>query len=292
MGALSRPLLTLLALALACQPVAEPSSWPDQTVDGHKGDGGARPVALAAELTGTWALATDWSTCVTIGKPFENRTRKLLRVQMSQEGHRVHEVRRVCSIQTTPLLGMVTVIPDPVIAAIGALQVESLLFWNGPGQSYLGGVDAQLFGVKLDDPIADALPGKSDPDDPRIVDNDGDGEPGATLLVGAACKIHVVQRAISALDGVVQADGRIRGTGMHATQQVVLSATSPICATPFTTVPNDSGNQFTLVRVDAGGLKLDSDGDGDVSCAEIIAAQHQLIEWREPDNSLCQDPPG
>ena len=290
---MSRPLLVALGclLPLACQPVADPSHWPEQHLDVASGDGSAPPVALTAELTGTWALATDWSTCVTIGKPFENRTRKLLRVEMSQQGHRVHELRRVCSIQTTPLLGLVTVIPDPVIAAIGPLHVESLLFWNGPGQSFLGGVDAQLFGAKLDDPISDALPGKSDLSDPRIVDSDGDGEPGATLLVGAACKIHVVQRAISTLDGVVQTSGRIAGQGMHATQQVVLSATSPICSTTFTTAPNDSQNQFTLMRVDAGGLNLDSDGNGDVSCAEIIAAQGQLIAWREPDNAHCEASP-
>ena len=224
---------------------------------------------------------------MTIGKEFDNRTRKLLRVQLSQQGHRVFEKRTVCSMLTTPLLGLTTVIPPAVIAGIGTLEVESLLFWNGVGQSYLGGVDVQLFGVQLDDPIADALPGKGDLDDPRIVDSDKDGKPGATLKVGSACEVHVVQRAISVLDGVIAAPGRIVGTGMHATQQVVLSATSSICASNFSTRPNDPHNQFVLVRVDAGGLNLDTDGDGDVSCAEIIAAQAQFITWTEPDNAAC-----
>ena len=78
---------------------------------------------------------------------------------------------------------------------------------------------------------------------------------------------------------------------MHATQQIVLTATSPICGTPFGTEPNDPHNQFSLVRVDKDGLDFDGDGDGDVSCAEIIAAQQQLISWREPDNSRCEQSP-
>jgi hypothetical protein len=141
----------------------------------------------------------------------------------------------------------------------------------------------------------DTLPGKDDLSDPRIVDSDGDGKPGATLKVGNACDVHVLQRAISALDGVVEAPGRIVGQGMHATQQVVLSATSSICAAKFKTRPNDAHNHFVLVRVDGDGLDLDSDADGHVSCAEIIAAQGQFVTWREPDNAACalsNDPPG
>ncbi len=285
---------SLLAACVACQPVAGPPTWSAQQVDA-KVSGDTIPVALSTELTGTWALATDWATCVKIGKEWDNRTRKLLRVVLSQQGHRVVEKRQVCSIMTTPLLGLTTTFPPGVIKGIGPLHVESLLFWNGVGQSYLGGVDAQLFGVQLDDPIADALPGKSDLDDPRIIDSDGDGKPGATLKVGGACEVQVVQRALSALDGVVEAPGRIVGQGMHATQQVVLSASMPICGTAYTTRPNDAENHFVLVRVDAGGLNLDANKDGHVSCPEIVAAQEQFITWNEPNNTVCNDsndPPG
>lgn len=285
---IARALGALLALLAACQPVPEASEYREQVrPDAVSALADIGAVALPGVLTGTWAMATDWSTCVTVGKVFETRTRKLLRVEMSRQGHRVLEKREVCATWITPVLGLGTTLGPGVIGGIGALDVQSLMLAEGVGQSYVGGPEVQLYGLKMADPLLEPMPGKGDVDDPRIWDSDGDGHIGATLKVGPSCEVRVVQRAISSVSGTIDASGRITGQGVHFSEQVVLEATSALCAQAYQTAPNDAHNRFVMLRVDKGGVGLDASGDGEVSCAEIVAGMGGYVSWLDVDDTRC-----
>lgn len=265
------------------------------------GDSGALPSDASATnsdtasgtasgtATGTWAMATDWSTCVHIGESrFELRSYKLLHVEVQQVGYVWKETRKVCSVVNTALLGQVTVFPPAVIQSLATQQIMSTVTGVGEGQFYSGGLDIQLLGVKLTEPATEAMP--SSPGDPRVVDSDGDGKPGATLLVGQLCQIYAANRALSQVHGQWVKPGRIEGGAIHDTTQVALASTSSFCESAFPTLPNHPHHAFVLQRVDGEGLNLDSDGDGAVSCAEIIAQQTQVITWRQADAARCATP--
>lgn len=239
-----------------------------------------------ASASGTWAMATDWSTCVAIGEVrFELRTYKLLRVQVQQVGTVWRERRTVCSVINTPLLGQTTVFSPQIIQSYAPQELTSSATGNAVGDRYYGALDLQLFGAKLSEPLTEPMPTSSG--DPRVVDSDGDGHPGGTLLVGALCQLYAANRALSQVVGEFVAPGRIEGGALHDTTQVALGSSSSFCAQAFATVPNQPHNAFVMARVDAAGLGLDSDGDGEVSCAEITAGQTQIIQWRPADAARC-----
>lgn len=279
-------------LALAgCEPAATESGFANQETDagGSGADtSGAQDAAVATSMSGRWLLATDWSTCVTIGgPPVELRTRKLLLVDMTHKGHKIDEIRTVCSVETTPLIGLKTLVPKEVAQGTGKLPISATIFDEGEGGSYSSGAEVQLWGAKLMDPLADAMPTVDDPNDPRLVDTDGDGKPGATLRIDGICEIYVTQRAVATVVGTVDDKGRIVGEGLHTTEQHVLKATKPICAQKYTTAPNDPHNKFVMQRAsDQAGL--DTNKDGQIDCDELIAGQAKVTTWIEPENDRCK----
>ncbi len=290
-------LATLLgagALAVGCGEIApEPGEFDAVYRDGSSdlpGDATASGGDASGEsATGTWAMATDWSTCVHIGEArFELRTYKLVRVEVEEVGPVWRERRTVCSVVNTALLGQITVFSPAVIQSYVEQTVLSTFSGHGKGQIYNGGLDIQLLGVKLTEPATDAMP--SGPGDPRVVDSDGDGKPGGTLLVGQLCQVYAANRALSQVHGQWVGPQRIEGGAVHVTNQVALASSSSFCETAFPTLPNQPHNVFALQRVDGAGLNLDSNGDGNVTCAEIIAQQTQLITWRPADATRCATP--
>lgn len=286
-------ILAACAWLMGCEPAPTDGLFVAQELDagGASADGsGNADVAASSGMTGQWLLATDWSTCVTIGgPPVELRTRKLLLVEMVHKGHRIKEQRTVCSVETTQLIGLKTLVPKAVAQAGGTMAIEATIFSEEEGGSYSSEAEVQLWGAKLKDPLADPMPTVDDAQDPTLVDTDGDGKPGATLRIDGICDIYVTQRAVATVVGTVDKDGNITGEGLHTTEQHVLSATKPICAQKYTTAPNDLHNSFLLGRGSSYG-GIDTSGDGVVDCDELIAGQSKLVKWIEPDDQRCKKP--
>ena len=82
-------------------------------------------------------------------------------------------------------------------------------------------------GIHLEDPANDELP--TDPNDPRIADDDHDGKPGITVHVDAGPALngdlYIARRERFAYDVKEQADRSLRGTVTDKSEQLIIGAT-------------------------------------------------------------------
>ena len=279
---------TLLLTLAACDPAVTPSGFDAQTFDVAANDAvvlGGDATTTSADLTGTWALVTDWSTCVAIGDSIELRNYELSRVEIVQDGVQLREAREDCTVVNTPLLGLVTVIPQPAVDSANPMYSAAFVPAKGPGAPYIGGVEVQTWGLKFANPETDTMP--VDAEDTHVVDSDKDGHPGVTLKVGGVCELYAVQRAIMVRTGQMDADGSFSGGGARHVVQLPLGSSQGFCAQAFTTISNQTTNHWRMVRVDKQGMNLDQDGDGKVSCNEIVQNQALYTSWLEPDSARC-----
>ena len=279
------------ALLAGCEPEPTDGVFPDRDVaqadanGGSDGTGGGDTVT-AGGFSGQWAMVAEWSTCVKVVDELETRAWRLLLVDIEHANNRMSEKRTLCDLRLTPILGLPTVVPQPVIDAHPVMQVESVVLGGqGVGAAYAGGSEVQRFGIEFPtDPLGEPMPTKLDIDDPRLVDVEEDGQPGATFHVGPSCSIHIAQREVSTLSGTLVAEGRFEGGGIHTTEQVVFSSTKAICGQTFSTRPNDVQNRFAMVRAGA----FDDDGDGKVTCAELRAHGDEVLVALPADDARCQ----
>lgn len=131
-------------------------------------------------------------------------------------------------------------------------------------------------GIRLDDPFNESLP--TDPADPRIVDDDGDGNPGITVSIRVSDEIsgelYIARREIFAYDAALVEPGRIVGEVIDDSEQLVIGASDPIFATSpanWDQHPDLTKSPIILVRVDA-----------DWDC-ERLAAERDAIFPPTPD---------
>lgn len=109
-------------------------------------------------------------------------------------------------------------------------------------------------GIELEDPANDVLP--TDPDDPRIVDADGDGNPGITSTVRITedlqGEIYLARREIFAYDVSLVRPDRLEGTITDSSEQLVLGASDDIFLTPaqWVQVDDPARNPVIWQRVD------------------------------------------
>ncbi|MEZ5247619.1 MAG: hypothetical protein R2707_21210 [Acidimicrobiales bacterium] len=125
-------------------------------------------------------------------------------------------------------------------------------------------------GIDLADPANDALP--TDPDDPRIVDSDGDGFPGVTAHIRITDDIegdlYIARREIFEYDVTQESPDRLVGTITDSSEQLVLGASNEIFITPaqWEQVPDPSLNPVIWQRVDA-----------DWDCARLAAERDEIF---------------
>ena len=85
-------------------------------------------------------------------------------------------------------------------------------------------------GIHLEDPANDPLP--TDPSDPRIADDDGDGNPGVTASItvgdGIAGELYLARREIFAYEVDEQDDGSLTGVVTDNSEQLIVGATSDL----------------------------------------------------------------
>lgn len=110
-------------------------------------------------------------------------------------------------------------------------------------------------GIRLDDPANEPLP--TDPDDPRIVDDDGDGEPGITVTIEVSAdlvgELYIARREVFAYEATLVTPDRLEGTVSDESEQLVIGASDPIFLreSDWRQHPDPTRSPIILQRVDA-----------------------------------------
>ncbi|MEZ5177581.1 MAG: hypothetical protein R2746_04665 [Acidimicrobiales bacterium] len=135
----------------------------------------------------------------------------------------------------------------PVATPVEVTEVDGALHLSRPATPTPIGID-------LEDPANESLP--TDPNDPRIVDADGDGHPGVTSTVRVTDdftgEIYLARREIFAYDLVQEDPDRLEGTITDRSEQLILGASDPAFLTPAQWVQVDDPDRNPVIwqRVD------------------------------------------
>ena len=130
-------------------------------------------------------------------------------------------------------------------------------------------------GIRLENPAEDCLP--TDPNDPRISDDDGDGKPGVTAIVTHEGKpigeIYLARREIFAYDLIEQPDGSLIGVVKDRSEQLIVGASDDIykITDPWTQHPDLSKSPIILRNVERSW-----------DCAQLRAQRHSLFPSNPP----------
>lgn len=287
------PLVASAALAACSAPEPPVGDFPPVSHDAAVAeDASARDASSSAELVpdGTWLVWNETSTCVKVlSTELESVTETLLLAKLeSSPGGVVRVTSRACLIEQTPIVGVATSMPLALVETIPSASYVALLGGTTPGSAYTTQRIIELWGLRLTEPEVEPLPKEAS--DPRVYDQDHDGNPGVTLVLGdGQCSMYVVQRAIAEWSGAIESATRIAGTGSNITRQVVLGATGGFCSSQYQTRNPPGSARFALERIDGrdGALDLDTNRDGELDCAEVRAYGTAAFGPRAPDNARC-----
>jgi len=300
-------LLGGLASLAACGPPPPPVGlFPDQRAgdlggldladEGGAGDLGEADAATGDELLdprGGWIFWRQTATCVNVlGIGFELLADALSIVELEDLGGGLVRARqRFCQLQQTPVLGLATSASPSLAESIPVADWHLMLAGRRPGDPFQAQDTLEIWGMNLGEPATEELP--TTPDDPRVYDMDGDGKPGATLVLGQeVCELYVVQRGFVSWSGQIASPIRLAGGGTNRSTQVVLDTTSGFCATQYDVRYLDDRNHFVMLRADGqqGAPDADLDDDGRISCAEARAFGLAPFSPPTVDDSHCQEP--
>jgi len=295
-----------LIIGIACLPEVTPTMIPDQDLSAFDPDTGSQTDASnlderplheqlghgvgTGSMTGKWLVVHEQSNCITLANTVQEALSVTFQiVDIVQEGSRLRESRDICRIHLFPIFSLDNIFPDAVAASINPILVEdSYITAAEQGGFYSSGIEFQPYGVNLEDPLADPLPTRSD--DPSVVDSDGDGKPGVTLIVGGDCEMYTAQRAAIQYRGALVTPVHVRGESTTLMSQRVLGSSTFTCGARRDIATNNAFGRFNMYRVDGegGSLRLDLNNDGRVDCADALLA-HELGAWRarEPNPANC-----
>ena len=136
----------------------------------------------------------------------------------------------------------------PIGTPVDVTEVEGKLQVSRPATP-------TAIGIKIEDPANEALP--TDPNDPRIIDADGDGNPGVTSSVKVSAElqgdIYLARREIFAYDLTQESPDRLVGSVTDRSEQLILGASNPVflAATNWKQIDDPARNPVIWLRVDA-----------------------------------------
>jgi len=153
--------------------------------------------------------------------------------------------------ETSPL--STTEIPDAFMQSILPAPDTARLQEENGEFTFQQDTHLEIRGATLDRPETDDLP--TEPDDPRVIDQDEDGLPGMTVninLLGALEEqIYVVQRFQYELEGVVISPDRIEGLIDWTDEQVILAATNPMLLAGAESQPDPDPSKHVFIMLRA-----------------------------------------
>jgi hypothetical protein len=224
------------------------------------------------DMTGIWAQWEVGASITQVPVLGEVHTQgvAIMRWVVTQNGGTLAIQQELCTlllISDSELAA--TIVPDAFIASVPLMDKTGSVEALGASFRFTMDLTPELFGVDLVDPLNDLLPTTAD--DPRVIDQDGDGHPGMTVFItgmmdGAA---YVVQRNLRTLDGTFVSDDRIEGlVDWNQEQNVIDSDNEILAANPPSSItdPDPEKSPFVAVRIPE-----------DWDCASLLARQDELF---------------
>lgn len=216
---------------------------------------GASP--LEFDLSGTWAewqVLSEFATLPLVGEVVRTST-VTMRVTLEQVGDALDVRWTYCASEIDNGSAVAsTLIPEAFLASLGEVRTVAQLDLGASTVRFAQPWTTEVRGCRLADPERDALP--ASPDDPRVIDQDGDGKPGLTVQVSALGlvegEVYVVQRVRTRLTGIVVSSDRIEGLVEWTTEQVTLAASNPVFLGTIPSRPDPAveNSAFVLARID------------------------------------------
>ncbi len=205
------------------------------------------------DLRGDWSVrhTTTTETTVPVAGSFSTVTESRLAASIVGDKTDLDVTTRVCSVEMETDLPMVEmVVPDAFVEGLPERTRHAV--YRPEDQKFVMPPVWETLGIELDDPATDTLP--EDLDDPRIIDQDGNGHPGTTLRIEGMVdgEIHLVRRGWEAWYGEVVGPDAIEGRIEWTTEQHVIDASRWMLrrqpeANPH---PADDRHHFRLERID------------------------------------------
>lgn len=147
-------------------------------------------------------------------------------VDWYRDGTEIAWTEELCSIESTEVFNTTTAYPQSFLDAVPAPPRSGTLSEAVTGATFSTPAMVDVIGADLADPAHDPLP--TDPEDPTVEDSDGDGNPGATVVVThsalGAGDLYIAQRGTFTYEGVVLNGDRIEGYIAYDPDQTVLGA--------------------------------------------------------------------
>jgi hypothetical protein len=245
------------------------------------------------DLTGTWgqlALARVRLTANTLRpSPQCVLAPSIMKVTITQRDRDVTAAFETCAVTLPPVTSIAGTVtnetPPPFLAAIPRVEDSFVLDSTVLGAVFAPPGSVVVVGAQLQNPQTDALP--TEPEDGRVRDDDGDGEPGVTVINSLGGEQHVVYRNTGRARGLVLSSNRITGATLGDLTAITETSVFGLGArfVPVTTgIP--SVTQFARVDGINGAAQVDANGDGTISCAEIVDAQFQIFDLMAPATPL------
>lgn len=210
----------------------------------------------------------------------------LVLAQFVQTGTQVDASYTTCDVAFPPvtsIVGTVTNEATPAFYAAIPVVTESFDIGSGDlGARYAPPPSVVVVGADLDDPENDPLP--TEETDTRVVDADGDGAPGVTVLNSIGGAQHIVFRNVGSGAGRIVSSNHI--VGDEPGDLVAVTETSVFgIGGAFLPDTIALGSVIELVRIDGrfGSIDADVDDDGLVSCAELVDVAGSVVTLEPPD---------
>jgi hypothetical protein len=211
------------------------------------------------DVSGTWALRVIGSSLIQapgFGEPFHTRIVSVLLVDQTQNGEAVSVSAAYCNHYTEEddVAPVHAVIPDAYRDSLAVLMRDGTFAPGDGGLRYRLPRVFEVSGATLADPATEALP--TAPDDPRLVDQDMDGNPGVTIVLTGLVdgQVYAAERRSTDLDGVAVSADRLVGLVAFTSEQSVVDADPPSLKDTVGTSeqlpdPEACNSTFEMVRV-------------------------------------------
>lgn len=219
------------------------------------------------DLEGVWLqkMVLPGNSTLPVLPDVETKTVSLLRSTVRQDGSDLSINMDLCRMDIENSYGPVSIdFPSRLIDSMPEQQRRGSLDPSEGVIRFSIAREVTTVGAELESAEA-RLP--TEPEDERVVDTDGDGHPGVTVLVNGPVsgQLYAVQRSEDRFRGTVENRNLITGTVYWSTEQRVLGSTHWLLGDGPDTEPKPG--TFKMVRIDKS-----------LSCSDIRRRSDQFLK--------------